>query len=258
MLFNLWAKVSYFLKDFSLYLVIIILSFSAFVYLLFKIIKSKKSKKHKKIQLTLVYSALLIILTFCIFEAYFRYVYDESDGLGFLKVNNRWHQRHSAHNNYFFRDRNFETEKKEGVVRIGVLGDSIAQGNGIKDPKNRFSDILEQKLKSAGKNAEVYNLGRSGYDTLGEVKEYEKVRHLKFDILVWEYFINDVQPEHSSGMPIIDENSKSGSVAKFISSKSFFFDYIYWRLSSKYNRTIKALGVADIEQYHNPEVILDH
>ncbi|HSX18631.1 MAG TPA: hypothetical protein VLE91_00695, partial [Candidatus Saccharimonadales bacterium] len=86
----------------------------------------------------------------------------------------------------------------------------------------------------------------------------EQVRHFKFDILVWEYFINDVQPENSSGTPILIKNSTRGKIVTFLSGKSFFFDYVYWRLSSRYEKTIQELRTADLDQYHNPEVLAAH
>lgn len=258
MLLNLWAHLSYFLKDFSLYLGLITLAFFISIILSYKIFKSEVGLKRKKVLISAAYTIFLVFLIYSGFEAYFRYRYNESDGLGFLQVDKRWHARYDVFNNYFYRDRNFEPDKKEGVTRIGVMGDSITQGAGIKNPKNRFSDILERKLKDSGKNSEVYNLGRSGLDTVGEVEEYEKVRHLKFNILVWEYYINDVQPENSTGSSVLDKNSKRGQIVTFLSNKSFFFDYVYWRLSSRYQKTIQELRTADVAQYHNEPVLAKH
>lgn len=259
MLLTLWAKLSYFLYDFRLYLILI--SFGILIGLIasFKIYKSRLSQKRKKVLLSLIFFSFSVLLIFSLFESYFRYIYDESDGLGFLKVNERWHKRHVVFNNFFFRDRDFAESKKEGVLRIAVLGDSIAQGDGIKDVNNRFSNLLEKKLKDAGFNAEVYNLGRAGYDTEGEIEVYNSIKHLNFDLIVWEYFINDIQPrENSTGTPIIAQNSHKAKILEFISNQSFFLDFLYWRFSSVYNKTILALRTADINQYKNPFVLARH
>ena len=269
MLFNLWAhlsyfelarnKLSYFLKDFSGYLILILTSFILIVFSSIKIFKSNLINRKKKIYLSLVSTIFIIILLFSFFEAYFRYRYDESDGLGFLKVNERWHARHVVYNNYFFRDRDFDPNKRAGIVRIGVLGDSIAFGGGIKNVNDRFSNILEKKLRDAGKNAQVYNLGTQGYDTGGEIESYQKVRHLNFDIIVWQYFLNDIQPYgKSTGTPIIARNSQQAKIVQFLSNKSFFFDFIYWRLSQRYQKTFDQLKNADLAQYQNPEVLQKH
>lgn len=259
MLFTAWAHLSYFLKDFWLYLILILASFPITAFVLFKIFKSHTSPTKKRLFLTLTFFAFLIILVFSLFEGYFRYVYDDSDGLGFLKVNERWHKRHVVFNNYFFRDRDFQNNKEEGVTRVGVLGDSIAQGDGIKDVGNRFSNLLEKKLKEAGFNVEVFNLGRAGYDTEGEIDFYNNVKHLNFDIIVWEHFINDIQPqENSTGTPIITKNSQRAKILENISNLSFFLDFLYWRFSSVYDKTILALRSADVDQYRNPFVLEKH
>src|SRR3989344_457571 len=192
MLFNLWARLSYFLNDFSLYLILISLSLLATVIIVILIFKSNLKDINKKLFISAALTILTLILTYSFFEAYFRYIYDASDGLGFLKINERWHRRHVVYNSDFFRDKNFDVNKKEGVTRIGVLGDSITFGGGIEDVNDRFSNILEKKLRAANFNVEVYNLGKPGYDTEGEIQVYDSVKHLNFDIIVWQYFLNDI------------------------------------------------------------------
>lgn len=259
MFFNLGSRFGYFLTDFSFYLILLLITVLATTFAFWKILKSKLPPNRQKIAIAATVTILAIILVFTALEAYFRYVYDVSDGLGFLKVNGKWHARHVVHNNYFFRDRDFQTEKEPGVTRIGVLGDSITFGGGIEKVEDRFSNILEKKLREAGKNVEIYNLGKPGYDTTGEVEEYNKVRHLGFDILIWEYFINDVQPKNNStGTPIIENNSKQGKIVTFLSNHSYFFDFLYWRFSSKYQETFRELRTADIAQYSNDIVLKEH
>lgn len=256
---SIWPRLAYFLKDFSLYLIALTVSFLAFIFTAYKISKSSHSQKKKGILLALLATAFSIILIFSIFEAYFRYVYDESDGLGFLKVNQKWHQRHVVFNNYFFRDRDFNPVKQEGVIRIGVLGDSITQGDGIKNVNDRYSNVLENTLKAAGYKVEVYTIGKSGYDTEGEIDVYNSVKDLNFDIIIWAYFVNDIQPKDAStGTPIITKNSQRAKILKLAADNSYFLDYLYWRFSSVYNKTILALRTADVDQYKNPDRLIQH
>lgn len=201
---------------------------------------------------------LALILVFSAFESYFRYVYDDSDGLGYLKTNDRWLKRHVVFNSDFVRDRNFEQNKKEGVIRIGAFGDSLTFGAGIKDPNDRFSNLLEKDLKGAGYNVEVYNLGKSGLDTEAEIEYYNRVKSFNFDIIVWEYYLNDIQPANAStGTPIINSVT-APPVIKTLSQFSYFFDFLYWRFSSKYQTTFTSLKNADLGQYHNEEVLNKH
>lgn len=258
MLFNLWARLSYFLKDFSFYSVLIIVSFGLLIFGSYKIYKSNHVQIKKRIFISIFFTLFLLVLVFSGFEAFFRYRYDESDGLGFLKVNQRWQQRHVVFNSDFFRDRNF-TAKKEGTTRICAIGDSVTQGGGIKNTDDRFTNLLEGKLREANYNAEVYNLGKSGYDTDGEKAIYESTKFLNCDIVVWAYFLNDVQPQGAStGSPIIQSESRTSKLVAALSNTSYFFDYLYWRLSARYEKTFGELRNADLGAYQNPQGFENH
>lgn len=258
MLVTLTSKVNYILNEFGLYLLLNGLFLAVFLLILINIRKLKLKTKYKFATLSFAFTLLLFVSTFSTFEAYFRFVYDVPDGLGFLQVNRKWHERHVTRNNYQLRDDQFETEKKEGTVRIAVVGDSIAFGGGIENPNDRFSDILEKKLADSGLKVEVFNLGVPGTDTVNQTDSYKKFDHLKFDIVVWEYFLNDIQPSKSTGTQIIGEQRQTGKTVNMLSQKSYFFDFIYWRLSGKYNSTFLKLKDADLELYSNEVELTRH
>ncbi len=255
---SILPRITYFLNDFYPYLILITLTLFGFMYGVYRIATSNLTVNKKGALLMIATTFLSLVLVFGAFEAYFRYVYDDSDGLGYLKTNDRWLKRHVVFNSDFVRDRNFEQNKKEGVIRIGAFGDSLTFGAGIKDPNNRFSNLLEKKLKAAGFNVEVYNMGKSGLDTEAEIEYYNKVKPFNFDIIVWEYYLNDIQPKNAStGTPIIN-NVTAPPVIKALSNASYFFDFLYWRFSSKYQTTFNQLKNADLNQYRNPEVLDRH
>jgi len=259
MIFNLWAHLSYFLRDFFPYLTLILISCLIALVAFYKIFRSNISESKKKISLSIIFIILISILTYSLFEAYFRYFYDQSDGLGFLKVNQKWQARHVVYNSYFFRDRDFNPIKKEETTRIGVLGDSITFGGGIENIEDRFSNILERNLKNAGYNVEVYNLGKPGYDTEGEIQVYNSVKDLNFDIIIWEYFLNDIQSsQNSTGTPIIVNGSKKDKIAEFLSDRSYFFDFLYWRINSKYRKVFLDLRTADMDRYQDQQRLSQH
>lgn len=259
MLVNIWGHLRHFITDFLPYLTLITLSFLFLLFSAKKAMKSSPLEHQKNILLIVSFSLFAFILIFSGFEAYFRYRFDESDSLGFLKVNSRWFDRHVVFNNYFFRDRNFEATKKTGVTRIGILGDSIAMGYGIKNVDDRFSNILEKKLRDKKYNVEVYNLGKSGYDTQVEIEEYNKVKNLNFDIIVWEYFLNDAQPkDKSKGTQVLLKEQAQTNLARTISETSYFFDYIYWRIEAKYERTFVELRNADMAAYKDAKNFSRH
>jgi hypothetical protein len=165
-----------------------------------------------------------------------------------------------VYNNFQYRDKNFTVAKTPGVVRIGVMGDSNAFGYGIKNVNNRFSNILEHELNTHGYHTEVYNFGVPGLDTETEIHEYQRIKQLNFDILVWEYFLNDIEiSSESAGQKVLQtaQIAPSGLIT-FLSDHSFFFDYIYWRLNAKYDKTFVKIRNADLAQYDNPRIFNYH
>lgn len=258
------GRLSYFLRDFLIYLLLIIISFFAFLGILYFVYKTKEKKFVHKIILGIAFWIFLFVIVFSFFEAYFRYRYDKTDTLGFLKVNQKWMQRHvvyTTYKQYYFRTKPFSFEKPPDTIRIGVMGDSLAFGAGIKDPANRFSDILEKKLNDAGYKTQVVNFAIPGYDTHGEIQTYDGVKDLHFDILVWSYFLNDIEDaggRTSSGTAILNRNSQRAKILEAMSNFSYFLDYVYWRITSTYQTTISDLGQADINAYRNPEILSNH
>lgn len=244
------ARLSYFFIDFFPYIFLNILAFLFFIYALRKIVKSEEKEKKKRIILAIASALWLFVVVFSIFEAHFRYKLDESDSLGYLKINRKWFKRHVVYNNYQFRDRDFMYPKKNGVIRIGVIGDSITLGYGIKNVEDRYSNVLEKMLKDAKFNLEVYNLGKSGYDTHSEIDEYQRIKQLDFDIIVLGYFMNDAQPkEKSKGTAVLLKAGAQGFLGAFFSRYSYFLDYVYWRVESRYDKTFRELRNADIAAY---------
>lgn len=94
-----------------------------------------------------------------------------------------------------YRDRDYAEAKPEGVLRIVVLGDSIAAGYGIERMEEMFPAILGRRLGETGLRVEVLNFGVTGYNTEQEV-ETLRSRALAFapDIVLVAYCHNDREP----------------------------------------------------------------
>lgn len=260
---SIWPHITYFLKDFSAYIVITFIGLIILPVATYKIFRTSLTEKSKKILIVCLFTIFIISVTFSICELYFRYFYDVPDGLGFLKVSEKWQQRHvirTSFNGVQFRDIDFDAKiKNQSAIKIGVIGDSITFGGGIENPKDRFSDILSEKLKKDGYNVEVYNLGIPGYDSEAEIEIYKRVSYLNFDILIWQYFLNDIQSEgKSTGTPIIEKNRQKTKIIQFFSDRSYFFDYLYWRISAKHNQTIRELRNADFANYRDSQKLAHH
>lgn len=82
----------------------------------------------------------------------------------------QWARKYYRYNKQHFRDdKDFSAIKPKSVFRIGIVGDSFVQGQGIKNPNNRFSNILEDTIKRKfNVNCEVYNMGEGGWGTKDE------------------------------------------------------------------------------------------
>ncbi|MBL7124596.1 MAG: SGNH/GDSL hydrolase family protein [Dehalococcoidales bacterium] len=77
-------------------------------------------------------------------------------------------------------ERNFITEKKPGIRRVLLFGDSFTAGDGVSN-KYRYGDLLEKKIP----NLEVYNFGLPGAGTDQQYLAYkEYATGIKHDLLL--------------------------------------------------------------------------
>jgi len=69
-----------------------------------------------------------------------------------------------GHNSHGYFDLEYTYEKPENTYRIVVIGDSVAQGQGVRK-RRTFSNVLEWILNSKSKNKkfEVITIAVSGY-----------------------------------------------------------------------------------------------
>lgn len=195
-------------------------------------------------------------LNFTLAEAYFRFIYDSSDGLGFLKVNQKWHERHVWVNGDFKRDEEFK-QKTAQVSRICAIGDSITFGYGIENVKDRFTEILEKTLQENGYKVEVYNLAVSGADTRVEINTYQVFKFLDCDIILHQYTLNDIRNNEDQAK-LLEQYSKVSALTKYAQDFSYFFDFIYWRLNQRYADTFRQLQTIDFKDYQNQEKLNHH
>ena len=92
-----------------------------------------------------------------------------------------------------FRDREIG-QRRDGEVRIAVIGDSIAFGHGLRDEdtlSRRLESKLNLALKNGGRRAAVYNFGIPGSTGYEHYLIAKKVADLDFDRVIWVYYLND-------------------------------------------------------------------
>ncbi len=253
----LTSKLSHFAREFYPFIIIDVFIFALSVAIFFKIFRSKISERKKMIATAILATVLFFCLSFTLSEAYFRFIYDKSDGLGFLQVSYKWYERHVRVNGDFKRDREFKIQKAAQVTRICAIGDSITFGYGIKNINDRYTEILEKTLQKNGYKVEVYNLAISGVNTRDEIGIYRQYKFLDCDIILHQYLPRDIRDNEEQAQ-LFKENSKVSPLAKKASQFSYFFDFIYWRLNQRYDDTFKKLQTIDFKDYENQGKLNHH
>jgi lysophospholipase L1-like esterase len=143
-------------------------------------------------------------------------------------------------NDLGYRDLNHPVSKSPGVLRIIVIGDSIAQGTGIKDERAIFPRLLEMNLRLKGVPAEVQNFGVSGYNTQQEVETLiTKGLAYSPDIVILAYCLNDRSFEagrmpHAMTRNTLQKKAADDSKSLKWLAKSALFRYLYFGLFFKY------------------------
>jgi HEAT repeat protein/lysophospholipase L1-like esterase len=90
------------------------------------------------------------------------------------------------------RDRSHARERPEGGRRVVMLGDSVTLGDQIK-PEEAYPQVLEAKLRAAGRPIEVMNVGLWGWSTRQERIAYSRlVRPYRPDAVLLAVCLNDI------------------------------------------------------------------
>ena len=148
-----------------------------------------------------------------------------------------------------FMDVDFEEEKKDNVIRIAELGDSITEGMRMPIGK-KFSDFLEVRLNQEAckqgsvKRYEVMNFGVGGYNLDAEV-ELLRAKVVKYnpDIVIFNLAGNDNEPipglhlwlvspenglsEEQKSLLLRHYLEKRNSFLRFLTRKVFFKSKLY-------------------------------
>src|SRR5262245_6817134 len=96
------------------------------------------------------------------------------------------------------RDREHAVDKRAGLWRVMVLGDSVTLGYGLR-PEQAFPQVLQDLLDARGRAAEVFNVAFSGWSTRQERIAYERIgrKYHPDDVLV-AVCLNDIPEIHNN------------------------------------------------------------
>jgi HEAT repeat protein/lysophospholipase L1-like esterase len=96
------------------------------------------------------------------------------------------------------RDREHAVEKRPGVRRVMVLGDSVTLGYGLR-PEEAYPQVLQDLLDAHGLSAEVFNVAFSGWSTRQERIAYERIgRRYRPDDVIVAVCLNDIPEIHNN------------------------------------------------------------
>jgi lysophospholipase L1-like esterase len=106
--------------------------------------------------------------------------------------------RYRTNSQGFRGTKEYSINPEDGVYRIVVQGDSVTLGHGVKDNET-FSAVLEDMLRKKGINAEVINMGVSGFGTAEELIQFDNVaKQYNPNLVILAYFQNDDKNNHVS------------------------------------------------------------
>lgn len=201
---------------------------------------------------------LLFTLSLCFtgMEAYYRYFYVKSDGMGALMKN--FSDRYYRLDSHGLRASHLPLSKtKDNLI---VLGDSHVFGAGLKHPSDRFAELLAKHHPAL----HVINLGFPGWDTKTEAVQFEKYvgdNHARIPLVILTYFYNDIEEEAT---PADRERNKSPQPAgtetaldralQSISRYSRFVQMIYYRIG--YPRLVQD-RLGQIQQFYQDPIVRD-
>jgi hypothetical protein len=95
-----------------------------------------------------------------------------------------------------FRDDEFREERDPSRLRVALLGDSFAFGEGVKREDTAAERIERILTQRAGCPVDVYNFAVPGYASIHEAWQLEStVSRYSPDLVVVWYFLNDVEVE---------------------------------------------------------------
>ncbi|MBC8171358.1 MAG: SGNH/GDSL hydrolase family protein [Anaerolineae bacterium] len=165
-----------------------------------------------------------VVLLLVAGEFYLRYVYADSK-MEFALTRDNWSNRYIQRNSLGFRDREWTMAELESRTTIFAVGDSFTEGWGINNPTHRYTDVLAGLL---GEDYAIVNLGHSGDSLIHELANLENYPYQQPDVILWQYFINDIDvAAKSNGMPWDYEIPPIPAIAQ----ESFLASFFYWRVN---------------------------
>ncbi|MGH0029151.1 MAG: GDSL-type esterase/lipase family protein [Myxococcota bacterium] len=135
--------------------------------------------------------ALLLAVGFAGLEAWYRFVYDETDTANKSRLSKRWFERYWHENADGIRDDvDYPRPLVAGRRRITFLGDSYTAGHGLQRVEDRFA----HRIRRARPEWEVHTLAYNGINTVEQVDLLRRFAGEGYglDVVVLVFVYNDI------------------------------------------------------------------
>lgn len=170
----------------------------------------------------------LLCLGFVAGEGYFRYGYDTTDSIDLTRVCRRWAKRYWHLNSWRFRDdHDYAFQIAPGKRRVTFLGDSFTTGHGIKNPEDRFANIIRR----AHPEWEIHLLALNGFDTGNEIGCLKEGLDSRYQLqnVVLIYCLNDITDLQPESAQLLRRTEAEVAQAGWFRRNSYFADFVYCR-----------------------------
>lgn len=184
-----------------------------------------------------ILTALWTISLMALFAEGVLMYYSKSDSIGFPLSHYLWTRQHWISYTPYFDDRIPPMKLRgredyswinKGKNKVFIIGDSFCAGDGVREDKI-FSNIVSNKMKTYS----IVNICEKGAD-VQRVKENLMTflsRGMWPDVLVWQYYGNDVETyaQVSNIVPNYSPPSWLEQLGSdYLDRKSFLTDFLYW------------------------------
>src|SRR5262249_16738099 len=154
-------------------------------------------------------------------EAYYRFIFDETDSLALSNATIAWHVRHVRPNNIgVWDDVDYADAIPAGKRRIAFVGDSFTAGHGV----DQLPDHFPMLLRARHPEGDVVLVAFLGWDTGQEVTAVRNAHERGFglDVVVVVYCLNDI------GDLIPEWQSRSKALSDEFSHLGYFLDHSFF------------------------------
>jgi len=172
-------------------------------------------------------------------ETYLRFCSVKTDAFGMTLPARRWFLIHTEYNSLKCRDKEWATDKPQGMRRIAFVGDSFTFGWGIERTEDRFTDLLQARFDARNPGAvEVMNVAKPGWDTGEQIQPIRDIiARYSVDEIVLCVTPNDIEkllPTSDGFDPTVPPQP-----SLFNTDSSCLVDYLYRRVYTPYARSVR-------------------